>query len=378
MSGGFNPEYLEKLSEHQRGFLKQAVGVKFAKEFLFRKGNHIFVIGNTGSGKTQKFYWLMDWLKHTEGQIWISTGKSNEILPLLCMDRKVRIIIPKGAYFDIEQHYGQGKYGPIENPPEIVEVGSPGEAWWACKTPERDKNGNPLQRWINIFEFRNTITDKNGIRSAWMARLFETLSEWTREGTMPAIFPCSIYCDEAQWVLAGSRITTNNTRTKTSEIVTENALEIRSAGGRLILAAQDYKNITPASRENMICSLLCRGAQIERSENNGLAVHCNAKIGINPSRYSPNMGKFVHSDNTAYPMYQPWDFPLFPKDEKDRAWLSKVRVRYGRKHGEQTEQDTIKEELGPELGRFSAMAIKPDVQEMVINRWNAEGVTPDE
>ena len=63
---------------------------------------------------------------------------------------------------------------------------------------------------INIFEFRQTITEKDGQRSQWMIDLFESLAERTRAGTMANIFPCTIYLDEAQWLLAGSRITKDN------------------------------------------------------------------------------------------------------------------------------------------------------------------------
>lgn len=371
----FNPEYLSKLSEQQRSFIETGTGVKFVNEFIFRHGEHVYVIGRTGGGKTQKGYWLLDWLKHTENIIWISTGKSNEILPLFCMGKKVRIIIPKGSEFNIDKHLGKGIYGPIDNPPEIVQIGSAREAWWAIHTPDRDKNGHPLYNWINIFEFRNTITESEGTRSKWMSSLFETLAEWTREQTMPAIFPCSIFADESQWILAGSRISTDHTRVKTSEIVTENALEIRSAGGRLILFAQDYKNVTPASRENMTCTILCRGAQVDRAENNGLSIHCNTKMGLPPSRYKPSMGKFIYPDNSAFPQYYPWDFPLFPKDEPDRDWIANVRIRYGKKYGKNNQEDEREEECLPELGRFSAMAIKPEEQEAIISRWQSEGVT---
>lgn len=373
---GFKPEYLLKLTEDQREFLSCATGVKFAKEFLFKHGNHLFIIGNTGSGKTQKGYWCVDWLKHTENIIWISTGKSDEILPLLCMGKKVRIIIPKGSDFHIEEHKDRSQWENVKNL-EIVQVGSSRESWWAVHSPEYDKNNNKLFNWINIFEFRNTISDKKGQRSQWMAELFESLAEWTREGTMPTIFPCSIFVDESQWVLAGTRITTDHNRVKTSEIVTENALEMRSAGGRLIFFAQDYKNITPASRENMICNILCRGTQIDRAENAGLSTHCNMKHGRSPSRYTPEMGKFIHADNSAYPMFNPWEFPLFPKDEKNRNWIKKVRVRYGRKFGDQTKEEELKEECFPELGRFSALAIKPEVQEMAESRWDIPGGLDD-
>ena len=371
-----NPEYREKLSYSQELFTKTGVGIKFLNEFVWRHGNHLFIVGNTGSGKTQKGYWVMDWLKHTENQIWISTAKSSEILPLLCMGKKVRIIIPKGSEFNILEHTKGGDV-ELEDPPEIVQVSTPSEAWDAAKSPW-DKNGNESYERINIFEFRQTITEKDGRRSQWMIDLFESLAERTRAGTMPrSLFPCSIYLDEAQWLLAGSRITKDNERIRNSSIVIENVLEMRSAGCRFVMFAQSYKNLPPAIRDNLLCTVLCRGAFVDSEENASLSYHCRLKP--DPTRYRQNEGKFIHADGTAYPVNTTWKFPLYPICKIDRRWIKNIRLVYGKKYGEYSRQEEIEEECFPELGRFQAMAIKPDVQEMVESRWNLpEGVTPDD
>jgi len=193
VGAGFNPKYLEKLSFNQENFASVAVGVKFVKQFVQKHGNHLFIVGNTGSGKTQKAYFIMDWMKHTENQIWISTAKSDEILPLLCMNKKVRIIIPKYVEFDVEENI-LGKWLPFENNVEIVRVASASDSWDAVRS-SRDENHHKSFDTINIFEFRQTITEKNNIRSKWMIDLFDSLASRTRSGTIPNIFPCSIYMD---------------------------------------------------------------------------------------------------------------------------------------------------------------------------------------
>jgi len=370
----FNGEYLNKLSERQREFAETSVGVKFINEFVFKKGNHVFIVGNTGSGKTQKGYFLVDWLKHTENQIWISTAKSNEIRPLFCQGKKIRIIIPKGSEFSIEEHRKDG-WGALGDPPEVVQVATASEAWDAAAVsydPQRHKRYNT----INIFEFRDTITQKDGIRSKWMIDLFESLAIRTRSGTMANIFPCSIYLDEAQWLLAGSRITKLGSRVRDGAIVIENVLEMRSAGCRFVMFAQSYKNIPPAIRDNMLITILCRGAKIPNEENDALAYHCRLRPG--PTHYEPHQGKFVHADGTAYPAVKPWEFPLYPLDRDDREWIKRIRINYGRKHGEQTGKQECEEECFPELGRFSALAIKPEREEETISRWQSEGVNADD
>jgi energy-coupling factor transporter ATP-binding protein EcfA2 len=362
----FNGGYLNKLSERQRDFSETSAGVKFINDFVFKKGNHLFIVGNTGSGKTQKGYWVMDWLKHTENQIWISTAKSNEIRPLFCQGKKIRVIIPVGSEFSIEEHRKDG-WGALENPPEVVQVATASEAWDAASVTFPDGHHKAYE-YINIFEFRDTITQKEGIRSKWMIGLFESLASRTRSGTMANIFPCTIYLDEAQWLLAGSRITKLGSRVRDGAIVIENVLEMRSAGCRFVMFAQSYKNIPPAIRDNMLVTILCRGAKIPNEENDALAYHCRLRPG--PTHYQPHKGKFVHADGTAYPAITPWEFPLYPLERDDRDWIGRIRINYGRKYGEYSEKEEIQQECFPELGRFSVLAIKPELQEMVESRWN--------
>ena len=363
MTGGINQKTLAKYSERQRAFLQTGVGRKFYDEYLCRHGNHTYNISNTGGGKTQRNYWLVDFLKHSENIIWVSTGKSGEILPLLFMGCKVRIIIPRDAEFKIAGL----ESAPTQ--PEIIEVDSPSESWWRVWGKEWDDNRNPTYNKITIFEFRNTLDP--GIRSKWMADLFTSLAEWSREGAMPKIFPCAIFIDESQWVIAGTRITTDQARVKTAEIITENILENRSIGVRMVLSAQDYKNITPATREQTLNAILGRGAHITSDENRELARACgDIRTGISDTHgFKRNEARFVFDDNRFYPN-NPWKFPLFPLDESDREKIKRMVVVYGRKHIPKTELQQEQEEFLPELGRFSAMAIPPEQEDAIsISRY---------
>lgn len=360
---GINGHYLNKLSERQRKFIITAVGRKFYDEYICRHGNHTYNISNTGGGKTQRNYWLADWLKFTENIVWISTGKTNEILPLLFLDCKVRIIIPKGAEFRISNT------DLLEIEPEIIEVSDPGAAWRAVLTPSYDKSRHKVWKKITIFEFRNTISPD--IRGDWMAELFSNLASLSREGQMPNIFPCAIFIDESQWILAGSRISTDTKRSKTAEMITENVLEIRSIGGRVIFSAQDHRNVTPASREQMLNALLGRGANVSPDENKAWAAACGSwTSGIKPTSTLPrDTARFVFDDGTHYP-WCGWKFPKFPLLEKDRETLGKMGVTYGRKFSGSTEEEIYQTECFSELGRFQAMAIKPEIPEMAESRWN--------
>lgn len=379
---GFDPRYLAKLSNEQRCWIekqeakdKVGTGVKFVKDFVFKRGLHCYVVGNTGSGKTSKGYYLLDWLKHTETIIWISSGKTNEILPLLCMGKKVRIIIPKDADFSIEEYVeGEGWDLIRNNPPEIVRVGSAAQAWYAVKGPAYPDGHHREYDTINIFEFRRTISPRAGVQAKWMIELFETLATFTYNNERSEMFPCTIFIDESQWVLSGARVDTGHQQVKMVESVSKDVLEMRSIGCRFILFAQGYKNISPIIRENMTCTLLCRGSDIESNEHSGLSVHCHLKFGRRPVKYKVNMGKFVYDDMSAYPVDKPWLFPLFPRDQEDRDWIERCRVSYGHVYdGRETEQEIIDTECIPELGRYAAAAIRPDEPEPVLSKWDAAG-----
>jgi hypothetical protein len=355
---GINPAYLKVLDIEQQATAITGPGKMFLDNFVWLKGNHCFVIGTTGSGKTNKGYWLVNWLKHTETQIWMDTGKSDEILPLLCQNMPVQIICPKYTNVIIEERVN-GKWQEIQNHPKVTHVPDAGDTWWAIK-----------KKTINILAFRNAFWTV-AARAAWMVDLFQTLADWTRLRTLPAITPFSLHFDETQWAISGTRITRNETRVKSSEIITENALEGRSSGERLVMYAQDFMNIPPAIRENLVCAILCRGADIGSDQSKKLSPHCNpAPWVISPAHFKRNEGKFVTEDGRSSPTNRPWKFPLFPKLESDRNWIKRCRVRYEGFNDMRPQTAETEEECFPELGRFSVLAIKPELQEMVESRWN--------
>jgi len=383
---GINPKYLSKLDESQRTFILTATGLRFYDEFLCQHGKHLFIFGTTGSGKTNKGYSIVDWLKHLEVQIWFDSGKQNEILPLLCMDRKVRILTPTGTDIIIEE-FKAGKWERIQDHPEVIQVSVPSDALssispgsWGYQNGQ--KHHNRVRDTITIISFRNAFTKKE-LAVEWVSQFFEELAYRVRLGTMPDIFPASLHIDESQWAMAGKRVSGEGLRTKASENITENAFELRSAGVREILYAQGYTNIPPAARENMLFAVICHGGYVSSDENGNLSKWCvNApqRTPHSPMQFKTWHGRFVFENGDSYPPQKPWNFRLYPKDESDRKWIARLRVRYVGKHDIRTEEREIQEELFPELGRFSALAIKPEKQEKIFNgRYEAGlGVITDD
>lgn len=363
---GINPSYLAKLDDAQQRFAITGPGKMFLDEFVWKRGNHCFVIGITGAGgKTNKGYWLVNWLKHTETQIWMDSGKSDEILPLLCQDFPVRLIVPKYSDVIIEERI-KGVWQKIKNHPEVVYISNAGEAWWAVDPMRCLDSGT---RWvsgsINVLCFRNAFWTKEA-RAEWMVEFFQTLADWSRLRRMPKIFPFTLHIDETQWAVSGQRITTDSTRTKASEAITENVLEIRSSGGRIVAYAQGFLNLPPAMRDNLICTILCCGADVDSSESKKLSRHCNCPPWEKrPANFKRNEGKFVTEDGRSSPTDRPWPFPLMPKSEDDRRWIKRCRVRYVGFNDQRPAEAEKTEECFPELGRFSALAIKPEEPEAI-------------
>lgn len=384
-SVGINPKYLSKLRPFQQEFLITPVGRAFYDEFLTKYGKHLFIIGTTGSGKTTKAYAFVDYMKVLETQVWVSSGKYGEIFPLLCLDRNVRIVVPSGTNVLIEERKG-GKWQKIQNHPEVIGVETPLEMLLAIAPKAHDASRNYYPDTITIFEIRNAFRHKEAAVS-WVAEMFEALAERAREGKLKRLIPMTIHMDESHWVIAGTRVTNEPERTRASEVIAENAFELRSAGVRLVLIAQGYKNILPTARENMLFNLLCRGANVKTDEDSKLAKWCAFSYGQNPPSpqyYGTHQARFVFESNhngwgDSYPPDKPWSFRLYPLDEKDREWISGLRITYEGKHDEKTDADESKEELLPELGRFSALAIPPEKQDIwKISRSELPEVITDE
>ena len=374
---GIPPGYLEKLDGVQRIFILRAWGRRFYWEFLTAYGKHLFIFGTTGSGKSNKGYWLVDWLKHLETQIWFDSGKQGEILPLLCMDRKIRVIVPTGCDLIIEERVN-GKWQKIQNHPEVVRVSSPSDAISAIVEGSWSNSRNWLiSDTITIISFRNSFSRKE-LAIEWVAGFFENLAERARnphKGGLPKITPASIHIDESQWAIAGRKVSGEGERTKASEVIAENTMEMRSARFRLVLYSQSYKGIPPSARENMLFNMMCHGVTAQSVEENGnLSRWCHNSTFYSlllPIRYNVDQARFVFEDGGCSPSLMPWKFRLYPKEKSDQKWIAGLRVRYEGRHDQRTGEEEIQEECFPELGRFSAMAIKPEVQEVAESHFNA-------
>ena len=351
--------YSDKLDPGQQAFLKTGHGRFFADNFLFMKAEHGYVIGPTGSGKTNKNYNLVNWLKYTEVILWISASKDDDIIPLLFMGLPVNLIIPKYADVDIT---AGGKR--IENHPCKSFVNDPSDVIYAIKKDH-----------INILEVRNAFWSRPALLD-WMIEFFTIIADWTRRGTMPPILPptgtrgqtkITVFLDESQWLIAGSKVTNDPKRAKTTEIIGENMLEIRTYGWRFVISSQGFTNIPPAIRDNMACKFLCNNAMVDDPPE--LRFHCKPNIPgwRGTASFKRNEWKFVSRNDKASPNDRPMPVPLYPKDEHDREQAKRMRVVYAKTYHDQPPASAEAElECTPDLGRYAALAIPPEEREKIM------------
>lgn len=356
----FNPAYLEKLDDGQREYILTGSGWFFAYNFLFVSAEHGYVIGPTGSGKTNKMVNLCAWLRHTEVILWISASKDQDIVPLLFMGMPVNIIVPKYSGIEITV---DGK--PVEN---VVysEVSDPQDIFYAIKTDH-----------INILEVRNAFFDRSKLLD-FMIEFFKLIAEWTRNGKMPRFRPdtkssgktkISVFIDESQWLIAGSKVTNDQHRTKATSVISENALEIRTYGWRLIIASQGFTNIPPIIRENMACTFLCAGADVKDPPK--IRLQCFPNIsGYTPSsRFKKSQCKFLNRNGDAIPVAVPVSIPLYPKDLEDRKRSERIKITYSKTfHDQHSDMDEIQfADCFPNLDKLVNVTIPEESETKNIN-----------
>lgn len=227
---------------------------EFDRQFVKKPGEHLFCVGITGSGKTQKGYWLVKQILQYETVLWFDSGKSyslgkfQEFGPLFTFETPVHIIYPAG---DISIK--------IENSPVPVSYSrcnSPNQLWDLIK---------PNQ--INIVSLSRFYIEPE-LYAKWGQRAFRELILISKNehSRIDHVLPLAIFHDEFSDVAPGDRISISSSQRKLGRIMAHNIKELRSIGVRIVAFAQAWANVTPAVRQSFNWILACRGLRIEREE----------------------------------------------------------------------------------------------------------------
>jgi len=325
-----NPHILARFSPSAQKFLTETImGQCLYNKLLNVKGNHIGLLGTPGSGKTQKSYWLMSYLKNLEVPVWIDSCKDDEIIPLFLMGKPINIVIPSGMKI---------KINGIEGVQITVRDAFLPDQFWDMIDPEA----------INIFSVRAYFYGEKE-RSRFYASLFKALSRkaYDKVFRKRGIKRMAVFVSEGQQILPSTAYTRDQERIDAAQEVTSNILEVRAFGIRIITDTQDNINIYPSARRNLPTRILCHGANIKSDESKLLN-----KLARYAENYAPHQGLIVFSDGDYVPKTCPWNFPFFPKPESASVdYIGRFDVKE-----EKADDDS---ELMPDLGKYAAQAIMP-------------------
>lgn len=233
-------------------YLERAYRI-FDKQFLKTPGQHLVGVGITGSGKTQKAYWILKKLLDYETILWFDTGKSyqfgkyEEFGPLFSFGVPVHIIYPTGTAISIENSPVPVTYTDCERP----------ERLWDCIRPG----------CINIVSLARFFIDP-ALHAKYAQMAFNELIVLAINDRkrLQHVLPLSVFYDEFSDIAPGKRMQISYSQNKIAALMAWNIKQLRSIGVRIVAFAQAWYNIYPAVRSQFSWILACRGAHFEREE----------------------------------------------------------------------------------------------------------------
>ena len=170
----FPKKKLDKLFSSPDGF-----GYAFFWEFL-NLSAHLFIMGSTRSGKTEKKQSVQWWLSRLETIIEFDSGKPGDIEayfdspnPDTKFNKRVQVLIPWGCQFEIQGVPADLEYKitPVMTPEEFLNKIEPG--------------------WINIISLRNYFLEDKNLKK-YLIRIFNRFDQRARLGEFNRFCPCTM------------------------------------------------------------------------------------------------------------------------------------------------------------------------------------------
>jgi hypothetical protein len=226
---------------------------QFDRLFLHTPGQHLIGVGITGSGKTQKAYWILKKLLEYETIVWFDTGKSyefgkyEEFGPLFTFGVPVHIIYPSGVAISVEN-------APV--PVTYQECPAPARLW-DCLKPG----------CINVVSLARFFIDPE-LHARYAQKAFNELIVLAinEKPRITNVLPLSIIYDEFSDIAPGRRMQITHGQEKTAKLMAWNIKQLRSIGVRVVCFTQAWFNVFPAVRSSFSWIMACRGAHFEREE----------------------------------------------------------------------------------------------------------------
>jgi hypothetical protein len=226
---------------------------EFDRDFLGKPGGHLLGIGITGSGKTQKAYYLVKKLLEYETIIWFDSGKSyalgkyEEIAPLFNFGVPVNIIVPIGVEMKIEN-------SPVPVSYDETIVGS--DIW------DKIKPG-----YINIISLTRFFLMPE-LYGKYCKDIFLDLIQtaMSNKKRLSHLIPIAIFYDEFSDLAPSKNLTVQTAQFNIAQVISFNITKLRSFGIRFCAFTQAYQNIFPAVRLSFNWVLACRGTYLKYDE----------------------------------------------------------------------------------------------------------------
>jgi hypothetical protein len=212
---------------------------RIEKEFFKTPGTHMLVLGQTGTGKTQKsYYFVKRFLFYGETVVWFDSGKSGEILPLAGFNTPLHIISPKNT--------------------EIGISGSPVPVTYATAFDEADTWNHIVPGVINILTFRRAFHDVVPL-SQYGAKVMQRLLVAAYDDDVKLPAPMTVFIDEFSSVCPSYGLLENKHQKLSASRIALALKNLRSTGIRLFAVDQSWKDVYPNARRQFPFLLVCRG-----------------------------------------------------------------------------------------------------------------------
>jgi hypothetical protein len=262
---------------------RENFGKSFLYLFLLLKGSHLFIIGNTRSGKTIKKQGILWWLCKLETIIEFDTGKPGDIEAFFDspeedtkFNKPIQVLIPYGCEFRIEGV-------PEGQIVEIVPVMTP-EGYFDLIKPG----------WINIISLRNYFLDESNLKK-YLVKMFNRFDQRARLGDFARFCPCTISIDEAHAMIGTQGVDNSAESIILTQYLSRWQREMAASQIRTLITTQRFKDVPPAVRDNAPNFIACRGMNVDKSDNatlhylSGFAKSC-----------LPSQGWFILNDLYFY------------------------------------------------------------------------------
>jgi energy-coupling factor transporter ATP-binding protein EcfA2 len=223
----------------------------FARQCLGEPGQHVLIVGYTGSGKTTTMFWIYKamGLYGKDTRVWIDSMKSEEALTLLTMG-PVRFLIPAGCKLDIK--FNPNYKGPELHPFEVVEMPDYMNPWKYLRAD-----------WSNVICLSAYLIDPAAY-AAVMAAVFTNLI-WSAH-RKKIITPMALFVDEIHNIAPSNGHSYDRVHTKAGLVVQHNVERLRSMGIRVIGSTQGNSKLRRGVRSCFNWLIVKRGSNFDRRE----------------------------------------------------------------------------------------------------------------